>query len=218
MKCLNSIPHLQRNSLNTTARLVQLLAEYLPSGTESAVALWFAPHDVELKISKPRATKFGDYRPPIQKAHHRISINNNLNPYAFLITLAHEFAHLLNWEKHQNTVKPHGMEWKREFQQLLIPFMTDQVFPPTVLRALQQYIQNPLASSCSDVNLMRVLKQFDDTNTTLLEQVPPGVVFSLNGKRFFVKREKLRKRFKCQDIHSKKYYLISPIAEVKILG
>ena len=39
-------------------------------------------------------------------------MNNNLNKYSFLITITHEIAHMMIWEKHQNKVDPHGEEWK----------------------------------------------------------------------------------------------------------
>ena len=45
------------------------------------------------------------------RPHHRISVNENLNPYAFLITLLHEVAHMTTWEKHRlrmRRCRPHG--------------------------------------------------------------------------------------------------------------
>ena len=60
------------------------------------------------KVKKSRSSKYGDYRPPLKGSNHLITINYDMNKYAFLITLVHEIAHLTNWNKHKDKVKPHG--------------------------------------------------------------------------------------------------------------
>lgn len=202
--------------MKTTTSIQERLAELLPEGTLPLVLDAFAPYEVELRITKPRRTKFGDYRPPVNHPHHRISINNDLNPYHFIITLLHELAHLTTWEMHQNKVKPHGQEWKAEFQRIMAPVMKAQLLPTKVTTALEHYMSNPKASSCTDQQLMKVLKEYDKKSPTLfLEDLPENAIFSINRKRFFQKGAKQRTRFKCLDLQNKKYYLVNGIAEVE---
>jgi len=99
---------------------ISLLEEYLPSGVAEDVWSRVEKDNVRFRIAKPRKTKLGDYRPPYGKHGHRISVNADLNPYSFLITVLHEFAHLETWKKFKRTTKPHGNEWKMAFQERLV--------------------------------------------------------------------------------------------------
>lgn len=195
-----------------------ILAKYLPDNTVDVIVQWIYHYDFKLKIKKSRASKYGDYRPPLKGGNHQITINHDMNKYAFLITLVHEVAHLTNWNKHKNRVKPHGEEWKNEFKILMQPFIREEVFPPDVLSALTQYMRDPAASSCSDPHLMRVLKQYDvRLNTILLEELPFNTIFMYSRGRYFVKGEKIRTRFKCVELKTKREYLFSPLAEVYLV-
>jgi SprT protein len=202
-------PQLERNR--------SILLKYIPENTVDVIAEWIYRYDFKLKIKKSRASKYGDYMPPIKGKNHQITINHDMNKYAFLITLVHEVAHLTNWQKHRNSVKPHGDEWKQEFRVLMQPFIREEIFPPDVLNALARYMRDPAASSCSDPHLMRVLKNYDvRVDTLLLEQLEAGTVFMFT-KRYFVKGEKIRTRFKCIELKTKREYLFSPLAEVYLV-
>jgi len=188
----------------------------LPPDSSIQIAEWINHFKVELKISKSRQSKLGDYRPPHQGKPHRISINYNLNPYSFLITLIHEFAHLTCWNKHQFRVKPHGEEWKIEFKILMDPWIEKGIFPAEIKEGLIRYIHNPAASSCTDLRLMRVLNQYDFSkpNEFSLESLAPGTHFRIKDGRVFIKGEKLRKRYKCLEPKTRKLYLFNPLAKV----
>jgi SprT protein len=82
------------------------------------IAIWIIEFDFKLKITKERSTKLGDYTSPRDGLNHTITINHNLNQYSFFITLVHEIAHLHTFNKHRNTVAPHGQEWKQSFQSI----------------------------------------------------------------------------------------------------
>ncbi|HEX2607969.1 MAG TPA: SprT-like domain-containing protein, partial [Flavisolibacter sp.] len=94
---------------------ISKLQDYLPSNTFEAVHLYLLHFKVHLTIAKERKSILGDYRHRTGNQNHRISINGNLNTYAFLITLLHELAHLLQFEKYGNRVAAHGKEWKNLF-------------------------------------------------------------------------------------------------------
>lgn len=193
----------------------KILEPYLPEGTAVMMAKWIDYFQVELSINRPRESVLGDYRHPHGGKGHRISVNRNLNPYAFLITLIHEFAHLTNWNKHANKVKPHGEEWKTEYKILMQPFLDRKIFPEEIERAVRKYMSNPAASSCSDVNLLRVLKKFDkEQHTVFVSNVPAGEMFRLKNGRTFLRLDLVRKRYRCKEIPSGDIYLFSPVMEV----
>lgn len=203
-------PQLERNK--------SILAKYLPDNTVDVITEWIYLYDFKLKIKKSRQSKYGDYRPPVKGMNHQITINHDMNKYAFLITLVHEVAHLTNWNKNKNRVKPHGEEWKDEFKILMQPFIRDDVFPADILSALTRYMRDPAASSCSDPHLMRILKKYDvRVNTILLEEIPVNTVFMFGENRYFVKGEKMRTRFKCKELKTNREYLFSPLAEVLLV-
>jgi len=73
------------------------------------------------------------------------------------------------------------------------------------------------ASSCTDLNLYRVLKKYDerDGEITLLEDLPPHSLFLLNGKKF-EKGHLRRKRYLCTEVQTKRQFLVSAVAEVEV--
>lgn len=195
----------------------EILKKYLPEQSISTVAEWIVKFDFKLKIKKERSTRLGDYTAPRNGLNHLITINHNLNKFSFLITLVHEVAHLVTYNEYKNTVNPHGREWKHNFQQLIQPFLNTDIFPLEVFAALRKYMQNPAASSCSDVQLLRTLKLHDErSDSVFLEYLPANAVFLYNGSRVFQKGERVRKRFKCTEISSGLIYLFNPLTEVEI--
>lgn len=192
------------------------LKNYIDSKAAEAIANWIVDTECEFKITKSRSSKFGDYRPPYRNKGHRISVNGDLNPHAFLITTVHEFAHLKTWKEHKNRVKPHGLEWKNNFKELMTLFIEQDVFPTDVKDALLSYLKNPKASSGSDINLMRTLNRYNESKVAhfTVETIPHEAVFSLKNGRSFIKGEKLRKRFRCIEVETRRVYLFNPLAEV----
>src|SRR6478672_8773980 len=115
---------------------ISQLEHFLPDGTYQAVFQYLNQYHVHLTVARERKSILGDYRNRIHDKNHRISVNGNLNKYAFLITLLHELAHLLTFEKHGNNVAAHGREWKFIFGQLLAQFIEHNVFPADIKNAL----------------------------------------------------------------------------------
>lgn len=200
-------------------RNLQILQQYLPEGTAEQAYAWIQQYRFRLRISRSRQTRFGDYQPPIKPGDiHRISVNHDLNPYAFLITFTHEVAHLITFEKYKDRVAPHGKEWKEEFSLLLQVFFNRSIFPQDVEDALKNYVLNPKASSCSDHALYRALKKYDTKPVIHLEELPKDSIFQLGKNGIFKKGIKRRTRYLCMHLKSKRMYLISGIAEVKVLS
>ena len=189
----------------------------MPPAAAPVIARWIDYFQCEFKIAKGRRTKLGDYRHPYLGAGHKISVNNDMNPYAFLVTTVHEFAHLLTWNDHKNKVKPHGREWKHNFKRMMHPFLEQQIFPDDIQQAISLYLHNPSASSCTDLQLSRALKKYDQASSgSRLEEIPLHTVFTIKDGRKFKKGERLRKRYRCTCLDNGHVYLFSPLAEVSL--
>lgn len=194
-----------------------ILSQYMPVDAAPVIARWIDYFQCEFKISKNRTTKLGDYRHPYKGNGHKISVNNDLNVYAFLVTTVHEFAHLLTWNDHKNKVKPHGEEWKRNFKRMMTPFIEKEIFPDDVCKAIVSYLQNPSAASCTDLKLSRTLKRYDKAmNILRLEELPVNAVFTIKDGRKFKKGMQLRKRYRCVCLDDGNTYLFNPLAEVTL--
>lgn len=199
-------------------QVVDQLKHYLPPHAIPLIADWIIETRCDVRISRPRRTKLGDYRRPFKDKGHRISVNSDLNPYAFLLTLVHEFAHLRVWECYGVRVDPHGKEWKHKFRELMDPFLFAGIFPEDLKGPVTRYLENPSASSGVDVVLQQNLRRYDTTQPMLvLDQVIAGALFKVSGNRVFRKGERLRKRYKCVEIRTGKQYLIHPMCEVILL-
>jgi len=191
------------------------LSPHLPEDAIDFVIDWIIENKVQLRISRSRTTKLGDYRFPRPGAIPRISVNHNLNKYSFLITLLHEIAHHAVFTIWNKQAKPHGQEWKSAYRKLMAPFLNSVIFPGEVLSVLLDYFENPRASSTTDRQLSRILKSFDQPNgKKVLETLPFDSVFQLPNGRQFRKIEKIRTRYKCVCLRTKKTYLFNPLAEV----
>ncbi|MFN6944762.1 MAG: transcription elongation protein SprT, partial [Cytophagaceae bacterium] len=189
-----------------------VLEKYLPGEAVTYCANLWLDHKFDFKVTRKRATKLGDYRYYFQTKRHCITINGDLNPYAFLVTYLHEVAHLKTNLAHGMKIKPHGTEWKNNFSALLIP--VKEIFPEVILEPLEKYIKNPKASSCSDFELLKALSSFDDhVQGVFLSDVSAGEIFTFN-KRVFVKEEKRRTRSLCKEVKTGRKYLIPDSARI----
>ncbi len=199
---------------------IHLLQRFLPGGTFDLVVPYFQSHTIHLTLTRERKTVLGDYRHPTRDFnYHRISINVNLNPYSFLITLLHEIAHLLVYIHFKNTVSPHGREWKTQFRHIMVPFLGKRLFPKNVEHALLTYLHNPSASTCTDIGLFKALYHYDEQKPghKLIDDMEHGQWFAIEDGRVFEILEHNRTRTRCREITTGNIYLFSSITEVKHL-
>ncbi|RDY61978.1 SprT-like domain-containing protein [Flagellimonas nanhaiensis] len=199
--------------MNTT------LQKYLPERAIEPCFELIKKHGVHLKVVNHRVTRHGDYR-RMPNGLHQITVNASLNKYRFLITLIHEIAHLVAFETYGRRIKPHGLEWKRTFQHLMVPFIRPEVFPSKLLPIIAHHFKNPKASSSTDARLSIALKSFDsqESDKSYVYELPMGSVFRLYNGRLFKKGKKKVKRYECVELSSGRLYLFQPNAEVELIN
>lgn len=195
----------------------EILQKYLPVNAVDPVFELIKLHAVHLKIVNERVTRHGDYR-RMPDGSQQISINSNLNKYRFLITTIHEIAHLVAFEKYGRLIKPHGVEWKRCFQMLMVPFIRPEIFPNSLLPVIAKHFRNPKASSDTDAQLSVALKSFDPENDkSYIFEIPTGSLFRIHNGKTFKKGLRKIKRYECLEVDTGKVYLFQPNAEVSLL-
>ena len=195
--------------------MIKDISKYIPTNSIDLVAQILINNPISIKIVNKRATKHGDFK-VFRNGKTQITINNNLNKYQFLLTLIHEIAHFETFQKNRRA-KPHGIEWKRNFQHLMLPFLQPTIFPNSLLPYLANYLKNPKASTGSDVKLSRELLRFNETSTkNFLFDLQTGELFNFKNKTYKL-GQKRRTRFECLEIKSKKLYLFNQNAEIDII-
>lgn len=193
------------------------LQTYIPIKAVSQVLELLKHDNLVVKIKNERKTRHGDYK-RLPNGRHQITVNSNLNIYRFLITLIHEIAHFEAYKNFGRTIKPHGIEWKRTFQHLMLPFLNPEIFPIEILPLLAKHFKNPKASSDTDVKLAYALKQFDEPNDkTFIFELPLHSRFKLYNGRIFKKGDIRRTRYECIEINTGRLYLFNANAEVELL-
>lgn len=195
-----------------------VLKKYLPERAVANCLELIQNTGVHLKIVNERVTRHGDYR-RMPDGRHQITVNATLNQYRFLITLVHEIAHLVAFEKYGRRIKPHGLEWKHTFQHLMLPFIRPEIFPSKLLPLLAKHFRNPKASSSTDANLSIALKQFDkqQSDNSYVFELPIGTVFRIHNGKMYQKGKKRVKRYECIELDSGRMFLFQPNAEVEII-
>lgn len=165
------------------------------------------------QVVKPRKTRFGDFR-RWPGGQMRITVNADLNPYAFLITYVHEVAHAEVSQTAKRRVPPHGTAWQTAFRRLMQPCLTEAVFPPEVLNLLRQYMTRPAATTSAHPALVAALRQFDpisqqpvSEHTTCLRDLPEGSSFTF-AKKTWQRGTMRRTRVVCKEMLSGKSYAI----------
>jgi predicted SprT family Zn-dependent metalloprotease len=193
----------------------EILSQYIPEAAVNQVHKSIVDHKIHFRITRSRRTKLGDYRPPLRHTNHRITINHDLNQYSFLITFIHELAHLKVYEKYKHRVAPHGKEWKQLYKELMVDYLSPEIFPNDILAVLKKSMQNSRASSTSDLKLSRTLHQYDKTNGhTRIEDLPRETIFKTQNGKQFRKGDRIRTRYKCINLDNKRIYLFHPLTPV----
>ena len=194
------------------------VSRFIPGAADSKVQALLDVADLTVEVVPVRKTRHGDYR-QLPNGSHVITINQSQNAYRFLLTLIHEIAHFQAFENYGRSIKPHGLEWKRTFKGLMLPFLNPEIFPESILRPLAAYLKRPKASSDADLPLTLALKSFDPPNQKkYIFELPEGSKFKTEQGRLFVRGEKKTKRYMCTEIDGGRVYLFQPHVSVNPLN
>lgn len=197
-----------RNSFST-------VENFVPQASFPLLTKCLIQWEVNLKITRKRHTKHGDFR-VLPGGRHQITVNETPNRFRFLITIIHEMAHLLAYQDFGSRIKPHGKEWKNTYKKIMLPFLTPEIFPKELLKILLLHFRNPKASSDADFELVMALNKFDPENEkNYIYELEQGMVFEIHNGRKFIRGHKRVKRYECREVNSKRMYLFSPHAQVK---
>ena len=190
----------------------KLLKKHIPEKALDYVVSILKKYPCILKITSPRSTKFGDFK-VLSKNNFQITINDDLLPEHFLLTLIHEIAHMVTYKEYGKSVKPHGMQWQDNFRCLMFPVLNAEVYSLETLPYLVRYLKKPKASSCRDRTLYKVLTGASQGLKTIFDlQETSEFIFK---KRRFQLLEKKRTRALCIDIKTGQRYLISGYASLE---
>ena len=188
--------------------------EKIPEASSEYVKSLIFSENLTIKLKKSRKTKHGDFSVK-KNGLCMITINDDLNQYRFLITLIHEISHYIAYKNYGPYIKPHGVKWKNIFKNLLLPIINPEIIPNDLLRPLAIYAKNPKASSDTDLNLSLALNRYNMNQFDYVFNLSNGSVFKASNDRVYVMIKKLRKRYECMDIITKKLYLFSPNVKIK---
>lgn len=201
----------------------EALQPHLPPEALRGISAYMANHYVLLRIVPGRQSKLGDYRYPSPKRpRHRISINGDLNPYMFLYVILHEMAHLDCWLQKQQSEPPHGRGWQRCFAENLRTYL--HCFPTDARPALLSYISTMPLKHERALIVEGILRRLSLPLSALLLPVMndllPGDLFTLPEKPELQLRaiEKVRTRWKCEDVASGTTYVVHGLANVLPTG
>ncbi len=185
---------------------------YIPEEAIPMVQFLIEKHHFTLKIVQQRQTKHGDFR-QLPNGRFQITVNNNLNKHQFLLTLIHEIAHHVTYQKF-GRVQPHGKEWKTIFQHLMLPFLQPGIYPVHIAPLLANYLKNPKASTDADVHLSLALKQLNrDPKKKYVFELSNGSLFQFK-QAIYKRGNKRRTRIECLNTLNNRMYLFNQNAEV----
>ena len=202
----------------------EILGRYLPPSAVEPIFNFLNSNSVQFNISRKRTSKLGDYRMPhAQHPYHEISVNGDLSPHMFLLVLLHEMAHLLIFKTYGRTVQPHGHEWQQQYRNLLVQYFNGGHFPEETRNLFTRYTAKIPLNRAAGQELEQRLREIDNpqqvSHELTLKELEPGTTFILTGGRRMVLRleERIRTRFKCTDVFTKKQYSVSGNATVDVV-
>ena len=192
--------------------MTNTLNAFLPKGADYFIHQWLAGHLCHIKTTKDRKSKLGDYRLLPNKSHI-ITINGNLEPFLFFFVFTHEIAHLLAFNEKIN-IPPHGKEWKKMFQKLLLESL--KIYPPDLRDLIVIFAKNPKANFMSSPELVKYFNKENSDNQIYIENLILGDQFIYQSYSYQVEETK-KKRYLCRNMHNGKRYWFKSCARVEKL-
>ena len=79
---------------------VTAIEKHLDPALLPLIRKWLAPYRVRILLTRTRQSKHGDFRAAYRTREATITLNRDLKPLQFLLTLTHEIAHLMVWHEY----------------------------------------------------------------------------------------------------------------------
>lgn len=178
---------------------------HIPDDCMEAISQLLDIHPAFVSIVKCRKTKHGDCRLSRCRRYSMVTVNASGNIYQILLTLLHELAHAKAFIIYGRAVAPHGAEWKRTFSELLLDFLSRELFPREIAPHVRRHAANPSYTDDTDGGLQFALRAYDtlDRRQTVAE-LAIGQTFSLDGKLMLIKRgDGTKNRFNCVTLNGR---------------
>jgi hypothetical protein len=206
---MNPLPSANMPKINKQ-QFISEIKGFLPTEALDFVFDLFDKSNFSLKITPPRITKKGDYRPPSPRRPALITLNGDLVPYEFLLVFLHEVAHYQAFEeieKHRKKIEPHGIEWKTIYKTLIENLLETVSLPEEVSSAFRQHILNIKSSSSLDKTLNELFSKDApvDENATTADKLQPNDLFIFR-RHIFRFKEKRRTRILCTRLDNRREY------------
>lgn len=195
---------------------MKVFYQLLPERSEALCRTMISNDPVVVRVAPLRKTKHGDFR-RMSNGVFQISINKMDNPYRFLITFIHEWAHWKVFQKGGHIGAPHGVQWRQTFKELMLPFISNEVFPESLLKPLAAHMIKPRATLDADSKLAIALSKFDpDNHKSFIFELEKGTRFMMPNKKVYVMGVLRRKRYACKEEQSGRVFLFASHCKVEV--
>lgn len=138
------------------------LQDLIPEAARPLIREWSEKYGVIYTVVARRKTKLGDHRYDSLRRISSITLNEDSNPYRFLVTLVHELAHARVRFESPARVAPHGKEWKTAVKEMMFEVKERGVFPYDVEVAIERHFSSPKYTDTIDSVFVRILDQYSD--------------------------------------------------------
>jgi SprT protein len=197
---------------------LEALRQFLPEHSFEIIEPYLQEYKIQLKLTRARKNILGNFQKDFRSDTNSITVNGDLEPYNFLLTLAHEIAHCVCINKHGRSVASHGKEWQVINGIILKQLIDAEVFPADIVQVLNRNLYAQ-AASCSDPVLEAVLLKYDTRkqHLQLISSLALGTRFKLENERQFVIVEKRRTRYLCTELTNGKQFLFTASHKVEVI-
>ena len=172
----------------------------LPPPIQDALWTKLSELNILLEYSDPRKTKLADWR--LRDGKQKITINYDLHPVQFFITLCHEIAHGITWNQYKRSVAPHGKEWKNNFRNVILPLLVGH-FGENNEKVIKDVMKNPKAAG-----IPSEIRAITNPNQYTVDNIHMGVMFPFDGK-MLTKIYKKRTKWVCLEPSTGKQWIVS---------
>jgi hypothetical protein len=200
----------------TEAEFSAQVGRFFPPEALAFVFNIFDKESFSLKVTPPRESKKGDYRPPTpQRRLPLITVNGDLPPYEFLVVYLHEVAHYMTYKEYKKNITPHGKEWKNQYRQLFQKLFSAVALPEEVKSAFETHLKHVKSSSVLDVTLNVLFRKYDtkNSNEVFVKELQLNDLF-LYQKEVFRFDGMIRTRARCIKIRNNSLWVLGAHAKV----